>query len=107
MVMLSDLLRLQVADPDGRQVRLFDLGIALGSADYPRVDRLLLRGPGKAVRELTWQTVVEIDWQHSLICVTELQAAREISSEYLAELILLKRDVRDALILDLAARQAT
>ncbi len=78
----------------------------LSDGDYPPVVRLLLlRGPGRGQRDLPWDAVQTVDWELRRILVHDLGAARAAPPEALTRAVLLKRDVMDALLLDVAARQ--
>ncbi len=102
MLMLSALLRYRVSDARGRQARLTDLTIDLSRDELPPVTSLLVRGPRRKVLRIPWQAVQRIDQSRRRFVVEDLDVAVPIDLEKLEGAILLKRDVRDALVLDLS-----
>jgi len=106
-VTLSDFLIYHFIDPPGRRARLIDLAVDLAKNDYPLVKWALVRWPGNEERQLPWEAVREIDWQARQVSVVDLDAVRQATPTALQQAVLLRRDVRDALVLDLENRQAT
>src|SRR5690349_18151308 len=106
MVLLSDFLRFRLADQRGRVGRLVDVGIDLATGDYPPVDRVLIRVHRKQLCTLAWDQVDSLDWSHRRVVVHDLAAAEAAPAEALIGLVLARRDVMDALIVDVARRHA-
>src|SRR5690348_1419320 len=100
MVMLSDLLRFRLSDRRGRTGRLLDVAVDLAAGDYPSVDRLLLRGRRRKASTLTWEQVESVDWRRRRIVVKDLDAGRAAPPEALTRTVLAKRDILDALVVD-------
>jgi magnesium transporter len=107
VVLLSAFLRFSVTDTTGQRGRLADLAIDLGTGDYPQVTHLLLHAEPMQHTLLPWDAVQRIDWPTRQIHVTDLHAASAAPPESLRPLVLLKRDLLDAMVLDLADRIAT
>ena len=102
MVMLTQLMRFDVADGQGRRARVADLCIALLEDDYPPVTHVLFHYEGK-LRQEDWDKVSKVDWRKGRIDIEDLDAATEHDEDDL----LLARDVMDALVLDLLGRRTT
>jgi magnesium transporter len=102
--MLSELLRHRLVDRHGHRARLLDLAVDLSAGDYPPVTRLLFRGPRGRQMELPWAAVVSSDWRLGRLRVTDLGSARAAPAEALKRTVLLRRDIRDALLLEVAHR---
>lgn len=107
MILLSNLLRFRVVDESNRSARLDDLAIAHLEGDYPPVTRLLFRVSKKESKALPWEAVRSIEWSRREIRVADLDAGSPVSSAPLKEEAFLRRDVMDALVLDLQNRRAT
>lgn len=107
MIMLSNLLRFRVVDESNRSARLEDLAIAHLEGDYPPVTRLLFRTSKKENKALSWDEGCSIDWRGRVIRVRDLDAGSRVDSAPLKEEAFLRRDVMDALVLDLQNRRAT
>ena len=103
--MLTELAGRAVVDRAGRRGRLTDLAVDLFGGAYPPVALLLVerRQPGPSCHLIPWDQVVEIG---ETILVDDLEEAPLHSEEGLDGCELLKRDVLDALVLDLE-RQST
>jgi CBS domain-containing protein len=56
---------------------------------------------------LPWHAVKGIDWRHGQINVSNFDSAQSVTEESLRREVLLRRDVLDALVLDLHNRRAT
>ena len=102
--MLSALLRRRLADRNGHRARLLDLAVDLSAGDYPPVTRLLFAGPRGRQMELPWTAVIGSDWRLGRLRVTDLTSGRAAPGEALKRTVLLKRDVLDALLLDVEHR---
>ncbi len=100
--MLSALLRYRVRDFGGRQARLSDLMIDLRRDELPPVTSLLIRGPHRKVLQIPWRAVQKVDQAERTFVVEHLGAAEPIESSESEGAVLLKRDVRDALVLDVS-----
>jgi magnesium transporter len=107
MVMLSDFLRFRVLDRERRRSRPADVAVDLAAGDYPPVTRLLVRQDGRKLATLSWSAVVGIDWEHQTLTVDDLTAARAAPPAALTRTVLAKRDILDALVVDVAARSTT
>jgi magnesium transporter len=102
VVLLSEFLRFSVTAPNGQRSRLADLAIDLGTGDYPQVTHLLLHVRPLQHALLPWDAVQSIDWPTRQIRVADLHAALAAPSDSLVTRVLLKRDLLDAMVLDLA-----
>lgn len=105
MVMLSELLRFQVADAGGTSAKLIDLTIGKLETEYPPVTHLIYRQPHTEERALPWKAVKEIDRSNRQIKVGDYKKAKP--PDALEKAVRLRRDVLDALILDLQNQRAT
>jgi len=103
MVMLTELLRFELRDAQERRARLADLCIALLDDDYPPVTHILFYDNGE-LKQIDWSDVAEIAERQKQIRVGDLANARVIEAE---TDVLLRRDIMDALILDLLGRRTT
>ena len=107
MPLLSTFLQFRVCD-DGRwRYDLDDMAIALQEKDYPTVTHFVYRNSERQHMMLPWHAVTGIDWPHSRIHVKNFGAAQPVADGSLRQEVLLKRDVLDALVLDLFKRVAT
>jgi CBS domain-containing protein len=107
MPLLSTFLQFRVCDDSGRRHDLDDIAIALLESDYPAVTHFVYRNSGRQHMMLPWHAVTGIDWPHSRIHVKNFDAAQPVTDSSLRQGVLLKRDVLDALVLDLFKRVAT
>jgi CBS domain-containing protein len=107
MPLLSTFLQFRVCDESRRRYDLDDIAIALLESDYPTVTHFVYRNSERQHMMLPWHGVAGIDWPHSRICVKNFDAARPVTDGSLRQEVLLKRDVLDALVLDLFNRVAT
>lgn len=103
MVMLTQMLRYEVADRKGRRARVADFCIALLDDDYPPVTHVLFRHDGKLCKK-EWETVASVEREKGLIEIDELDNAEEHDDD---QDVLLARDIMDALVLDLLGRRST
>ena len=97
--MLSELRRFQLVDGQQRCVHLLDMAVGLLDVDYPPVTQVLFQWDAE-FRSLPWEAVQVLDWQAWRLHVIDLEAGQAISTDS-QEIILLQRDILDALILDL------
>ncbi len=102
MFMLSTLLRYRVTDARQRRVRVEDLAVDLQRGDLPPVTSLYIRSPNRKLLELPWAAVNEIDQVGQRLVVADITTARPVSTEESESAVLLKRDVLDALVLDVS-----
>lgn len=107
MVMLSKLLSFLLVDERNASARLEDIAIAHLEGDYPPVTRLLFRDSNKERKAVSWENVRSVDWRARRILIADLGENISINSKPLKEEALLRRDVLDALVLDLQNRRAT
>jgi hypothetical protein len=70
--------------------------------DYPEVTHLLLYTTTRQIVRLPWNEVQRINQQAQHIHVANLASVQETSPAWLAQQVLVKRDLLDALVLDLA-----
>ncbi|MCA1648405.1 MAG: CBS domain-containing protein, partial [Chloroflexi bacterium] len=68
------------------------------------VTRLFFDGPHGRQMELPWAAVVGSDWRLGRLRVKDLESGRAAPSEALKRTVLLRRDILDALLLDVAER---
>ena len=102
MVMLSDLRRHVLVDGQGQRATLTDLAVDLSVGDYPVVTRVLFRVRGHPPVELPWDAITETQWRRRQLRVLTFEGARAAPDEALRRSVLLKRDVLDAFVLDVA-----
>src|SRR6188472_4222914 len=107
MGMLSKLWYLRLLDDRGRRHSLADIAVALLKSDYPVVTDLLYRNSEREQMMLPWHAVKGIDWHRAQINVSSFDSAQSVTKESLRKVILLRRDVIDALVLDLHNRRTT
>jgi len=105
MAMLSELLRFDLVDSAGRKARVADMTLALLEDDYPPVTSIHFFSPD-GLQRLEWKDVNEVDRSGRLIKVNDLNPATPVGDDRDGE-VLLKRDVLDALIIDLLNRRTT
>jgi magnesium transporter len=107
MPLLSTFLQFRVCDDSGRRYDLDDIAIGLQESDYPAVTHFLYRNSEREQMMLPWHALTGIDWRNARINVNNFRAAQSVTDESSPQEVLLKRDVLDALVLDLHNRQAT
>jgi CBS domain-containing protein len=104
MIMLSELLRFRVADAQGETAKLVDLTIADLNTDYPLITHLIYRRNQHGESILPWNAVKAIDQTRHQITVKFGQAQ---AADTAGQIVRLRRDVLDALILDLQNQRVT
>ena len=107
MAMLSKLWYFRLLDDGGGRHALADIAVALLKSDYPAVTHFLYRNSEGQRMMLPWHAVKGIDWSYAQINVTSFDSAQSVTEESLQRVVLLRRDVIDALVLDLHNRRAT
>jgi magnesium transporter len=105
MVMLSELLHFRVVDAQGKTTRLSDIAIGELDNDYPLVTHLIYHQDHNNKSVLPWGAVKKIDKTQRQIHVEKSGRARAANS--VEQAVHLRRDVLDALILDLQNRRVT
>jgi len=75
------------------------------SGDYPPVSSLLVRSRGKQPSTLAWEQVRTVDWRRRRVVVRDLDGGRAAPAEALVRTVLAKRDIMDALVVDVGGRQ--
>lgn len=104
MVMLSDLLRFRVVSAK-RATRLADLVLSKLDTDYPGVTHLIYHQGPQEVVGLPWKHVKRIDRVHHQIWIEGDD--RPQAMDTLAKDVHLRRDVLDALVLELRRYRVT
>ncbi|MFN2452833.1 MAG: magnesium transporter MgtE N-terminal domain-containing protein [Pyrinomonadaceae bacterium] len=107
MMMLSRLRRFELIDRHEKRARLTDVAVALLEDDYPPVTRVLFQQPDGTECSLSWSDVESIDVAARWIKVKDLAHAEPTTPELPKGEVLLRRDILDALVLDLQNRRAT
>ena len=105
MVMLSELLRFRVTDDRGETKSLADLAISQLDTDYPLISHLIYRSNHRTESVLPWDAVKVMDSRSREIKVESHSQRQAVDT--LGQAVLLRRDVLDALILDLQNRRVT
>ena len=105
--MLSKLWYFRLLDDGGGRHALADIAVALLKSDYPAVTHFLYRNSEGQQMMLPWHAVKDIDWRRAQINVSSFDSAQSVTEESLQRVVLLRRDVLDALLLDLHNRRAT
>jgi len=105
--MLSKLQYFRLLDDGGRRYALADIAVASLKTDYPAVTHFLYRNFEGKQMMLPWHAVKGIDWRQAQINVSNFDSAQSVTDESSPQEVLLKRDVLDALVLDLNKRLAT
>ena len=104
--MLSKFRHFVIVDDRGARAKLLDLAIE-PEADYPPITHLLFNNEKRERMVLPWAEVRDIAWQNGQIKVPDLGAPEAATDDWLKKALLLRRDVMDALVLDLHNRRAT
>jgi magnesium transporter len=105
--MLSKLQHFRLFDHGGRRYALADIAVASLETDYPAVTHFVYRNSEGKQMMLPWHAVQGIDWHQAQINVRNFDFAKTVTEESLRREVLLRRDVLDALVLDLHNRRAT
>jgi magnesium transporter len=103
LLRLSELRHWEVRDDSGGRTALVDLAIDLSAEDYPPVRFLIVPGPEATPAALTWSAASQ---QDRAFHVPALGDARLLDDDELAQIVLLRRDLLDALVLDIAGLRA-
>ena len=103
MVMFTQLQRFDVEDQQGRRSPMADMCIELLEDDYPPVTHVLFRHNGE-VRQVHWDRVSALELRRKVIRIDDLDSAEHGDGD---SEVLLRRDLMDALVLDLLGRQTT
>jgi hypothetical protein len=106
MITLTELRRYRLVDQAGAQARLRDLLIDLSIGDYPDITGIYFSQAGGRLLMLPWAAVVQLDRRGRFLRVADLGAGKPVSPEVLDHAVLLRRDVLDALVLNLETRRA-
>jgi magnesium transporter len=106
MAMLSKLRRFELCGEGAARAKLVDLAIAM-EADYPPITHLLFRNEKGEQVSLPWKAVRQIDWRRGRIDIAGLSEGKVATENSLKKKVLLRRDVIDALVIDLHNRRAT
>jgi magnesium transporter len=106
LVPFSTLRRFEVVDESGQGARFVDCAVDLLDGDYPPVTRVLVRGSDGSVRAVPGSAVRGVDVGARALHVEDLGAAVDVDLDD-PTLVLLGRDILDALVLDLENRRAT
>ncbi len=108
MLMLSSLLRFRLVDGQQKTYHVEDFAIQLSAEAYPPVTGLLYREPGKMPGQgamlLPWSAVEGWDEAHRRIRAGQLDKSQPAGADWLEKAVLLKRDILDAIVIDLPAR---
>ncbi|GAC1636978.1 MAG: hypothetical protein NVS4B8_01200 [Herpetosiphon sp.] len=107
MVLASQLHRFQCRDRQATSGQVLDVVVKLAASDYPQVTALIIRCRGGELRLIPWHDVVAIDAKRSRILVGDLQGAPRTTRQSLNRSVLVRRDMLDALVLDLERRRGT
>jgi magnesium transporter len=106
-MMLSELLRFTIGDARGQPARLRDLAVDLSAGDYPPITHLFFQHARQPLQRVSWAAVEGIEWSAHKLRIRDRQTLEQVPPEALKHTVLLKRDILDALVLDLANRAAT
>jgi CBS domain-containing protein len=107
MPLLSTFLQFRIFDDSERRCDLDDIVVALLESDYPAVTHFVYRNSERQHMILPWHAITGIDWSHARIHVKNFETAEPVTDVSLRREVLLKRDMLDALVLDLYKRVAT
>ena len=105
--MLSELRAFGVVDSSGGRAHLLDLAVDLGAGDHPPATALICGRRGEQRRQLPWSAVTRVDALERRLVVPDLSAGTPAPADGLADAVLLRRDVMDAQIVDLAGLRTT
>jgi magnesium transporter len=105
VLLLSDLLRFDVADESGQRQKLVDLSVTLLEGDYPDVTNIFYAWNGQT-RRLPWAAVNNLSEDKKCINVSSLESGEKSSIEGTKDYVLLRCEIMDALVLDLQNRRS-
>ncbi|HMJ07459.1 MAG TPA: CBS domain-containing protein [Pyrinomonadaceae bacterium] len=98
-------MRYEIVDARGKTARLADLAVGLLEDDYPLVTDIRFLNQ-KRMHRLAWNDTTEVDKDRRQIKVDDLAAADVIEDDRPGD-VLMKRDILDALVIDLFSRRTT
>lgn len=104
MLSFANLLNYRLVGASSAQARIDDLSVDLQAGDYPPVTHLLWRTPDEALQRLPWPAIRRVDPRRHQIEIEPGASAEPVDEAWLAETVLLKREVLDALMVDLQNR---
>jgi magnesium transporter len=104
MVMLSDFLHFRLAVGRTRVGRLQDVAVDLAAGDYAPVTRLVIKDTKGHPRTVPWSDVQSIDWRRRAIFLNDGYSSRPAPAESLRQSVLARRDIMDALVVDVGKR---
>ena len=113
MITLSHLLQFRVVIDGAPSVRpawrLADLALGPLDTDYPQVAEVVLQpaGRGGGRVRLPWSAVREVREADHQLCLRGAPAPEPLTEAAARQLVLLHRDVLDALVIDLAGQRVT
>lgn len=102
LLRLSELRRWPVRDSSDQRTHWVDLAVDLAAGDYPPIRSVLVPGDGARLCALPWPSTNVAD---GTIRVPSIAAARPVAEDELAQMVLLRRDIQDALLLDVAGQR--
>lgn len=105
-MMLSRLLRVDLVDAEDQHAKLLDLVVDFAGGDYPPVTHLLGQLTHFQQRLYPWTAVESFAPDAGVITVARLDEGDEPEPHAFDARTLLRRDILDALIIDLRARRA-
>ena len=105
MVMLSELLQFRVIETRGETFMLADLLVSQLDTEYPWITHLVYRRPDRSTGVLPWDSVKAIERVNHQIRVESYEQTQD--TETLGQAVWLRRDVLDALIINLQDRRVT
>jgi magnesium transporter len=106
MLPLSQLLHFTVHAPDGARLRLVDFVLQLGDVDYPLLTHVVVRAGGQTLA-VPWEQVSALDMPARALRLGAPPSPAAQAGKLPPDAVYLKRDVLDALILDLQQRHVT
>src|SRR3954447_23527155 len=106
MVMLSRLRTFDLVDARGRRASRPDFRIGMADGDYPPVTDLIFRNDEGQEQEVPVENLERIDTAKRQLVIKDLSAARPTEKAESETEVLLDRDVKDAMVLDLQNRRA-
>ena len=105
-MMISELIHFRVTDARGESAKLVDVVLGKLDTDYPLVTHLIYSAPNRQGEHvLPWKAITGMDKARHQIHIEDHAQAKEVDTQ--AQSVRLRRDVLDALILDLQRRRTT